>query len=289
MFRSILNDLENQMRNGNMITRLIIVNLVVWVVFALIKSFTPQFYGTLIQYFAIPGDLMTLLYRPWTIFTHAFVHSTFMHVFWNMVLLYWFGRIVGDLIGDKHVLPLFICGVLAGAVGYLLSYQMLPRIGAIAMGASAGVMAVTMAAGRVAPDYELNLLLIGRVRLKFVVLALILMDVIGAGSQVNTGGHIAHLAGVLMGWFFVGQMGSNYGLTERINGIINWIRNPFTTKTRTPKNKRHLKVSHKSEKLSPSTTPSGDQVDRILEKIKKSGFNSLTKKEREILAEASKE
>jgi len=262
---------------------------------ALIKAFTPvdsTFYQTLVNNLAIPGNPMKLLVRPWTFITSIFIHSGFWHVAWNMLVLYWFGRIVGDLVGDRHVLPLFFAGGLAGGVAYVISYQVLP-IGSYALGASAGVMALVMAAGRLAPDYIMNLLLIGPVRLKFIVLALIFFDVLGAGGDSNTGGHIAHLAGVGMGWLFVGQMGSRGSISDRFNAVFDWIANIFNGQNSAKaKSRSPLKVKFKSDKLTkqkPAQETTQEAVDRILEKIKKSGFKSLSAEERDILAKASKE
>ena len=294
MFRSIVDDIQTQFRTGNMITRLIILNIGIWAVMALLKSFSPadsSFYPTLVEYLAIPGDPMTLLLRPWTIITHMFIHADFWHVFWNMIILYWFGRIVGDLVGDKHILPVYFAGGMAGALAYLVSHQLMPGVvGPYALGASAAVMALVMAAGRIAPDYLMHLILIGAVKLKFIVLALVFFDLLGAGGSSNTGGHIAHLAGVAMGWYFVSQMGSRGDLSSRFGAFAQWLGGIFAPATSKPAKKGNLTVKYKSDRLQ-KTTDSSDsleqQVDGILEKIKVSGFESLTKEEREILARAS--
>lgn len=296
MFGSIVEDIKSQFKMGNMITRLIILNVGIWAVMALIKSFTPAdstFYQSLVNALAIPGEPLKLLFRPWTIVTHLFVHGGFWHVFWNMIILYWFGRIVGDLVGDRHILPLFFAGGFAGGLAYFLSYQLMPGIGSYAIGASAAVMALVMAAGRLAPDYIMHLILIGPVKLKFIVLALIFFDILGAGGSNNTGGHIAHLAGIGMGWLFVAQMGSRGSISDRFNGMFNWLGRLFGgSQPRQRPQRSPLTVKYKSDQLSSKSIeePSiEEQVDAILEKIKKSGFESLTKKEREILAKASKE
>jgi len=295
MFKSIVEDIKGQFRMGNMVTRIIILCFFIWAVMALLKSFTPgssSFYDTLVSYLAIPGAPMKLLVRPWTFITSIFIHAGFWHVAWNMLMLYWFGRIVGDLVGDRHILPLFFAGGLAGGLAYVISYQFLP-LGSYALGASAGVMALVMAAGRIAPDYILNLLLIGPVKLKFVVLALIFFDILGAGGNDNTGGHIAHLAGIGMGWLFVGQMGATGSISDRFNTFFDWVASIFDGSQRErARSKQHLKVQYKSDKLTKkesATISTEEQVDMILDKIKKSGFKSLSAEERDILAKASKE
>jgi len=294
MFRSIVDDIQTQFRTGNMITRLIILNIGIWAIMALIKSFTPAnsgLYDTIVEYLAIPGDPLTLLFRPWTLITHMFIHGGFWHVFWNMIILYWFGRIVGDLIGDRHILPIYFAGGLAGALAYFVSHQLIPGlVGPYALGASAAVMALVMAAGRIAPDYLMHLILIGAVKLKFIVLALVFFDLLGAGGTSNTGGHIAHLAGVGMGWAFIGQMGRRGDLTDRFQAFAQWISGIFSPATSRPVKKGNLTVKYKSDRLKKTAADDvslEQRVDMILEKIKVSGFESLTKEEREILARAS--
>jgi membrane associated rhomboid family serine protease len=278
-----------------MITRLIIINLAIFVVTALTNSFAPAFYqGTLVHWIAVPGDPISLLFKPWTIFTYMFVHAGLSHIFWNMVILYWFGRIVGDMIGDKHILPIYIVGGLAGAAAYILSYYFLFNVvGSYMVGASAAIMALVIIAGRINPDKELNLILIGPVKIKFVILVFILIDMISIGSNSNTGGHIAHIGGMVMGWFYYNQIGQGRDIETRINGILSWIGDVFSTDA-APRKKSPLKVKFKSDKIKTmsdyrsSNDSLQQEVDKILEKIKRKGYDSLTDAEKETLYQASK-
>ena len=118
------------MNTGNMLTKIIIVNLIVSIVFIIVKAFlqyNPAAQNSFIQFFAIPGDPVKLLFKPWTIFTHMFVHTGFFHLIFNMLFLYWFGRIVGDLLGDRRILPLYLLGGLAGAISYVLAHILFPK------------------------------------------------------------------------------------------------------------------------------------------------------------------
>ena len=208
MFASIIDDIKVSFRSGNMITRLIIINVAIFAITALTNAFAPSFYqGILVHWIAVPGDPISLLFKPWTILTYMFVHGGLGHIFWNMLILYWFGRIVGDMIGDKHILPIYIVGGLAGAVVYILSYYFLiGRVGTYMVGASAAIMALVIIAGRINPEKELRLILIGPVKIKFVILAFILMDLIFIGKDNNTGGHLAHIGGMVMGWLYFNQI-----------------------------------------------------------------------------------
>lgn len=293
MFDSVFEDIKRQFQYGNMITKIILLNVLIWAVMALIKfpPATNGIYSAIVEYLSIPGEHIKLMTRPWTVLTHLFIHRGFWHLFWNMLMLYWFGRIVGDLIGDKHILPLYLLGGLAGAVAYVIAYMVIPlTVGSYALGASAAVMAMVMASGRIAPEYEMRLILIGKVKLKFVVIVILLFDLIGAGGSNNTGGHIAHLAGITMGWVFVGQLGVEKDYSFRINNFLQWFRSLVTIKKNNSFRKSPLQVKYKSSKLSKKDNlVSEETVDVILDKIKNGGFNSLSKEERDILAKASKE
>ena len=295
MFDSIVEDIKSSFRSGNMITRLIIINVAVFVVTALTEAFAPTFYhGTIIKWIAFPGDPMSLLYKPWTIITYMFVHDGLSHIFWNMVILYWFGRIVGDMIGDRHIFPIYFMGGLVGAFAYLISYYFLYGIlGSLMVGASAAIMALVIVAGRINPDKEINLILLGPVKIKFIILAFILIDLIFIGKNSNTGGHIAHIGGMIMGWLYYNQIGSRSEIEPVVNGTLDWIGGWFERDR--PKERSPLKVKFKSDKIKTMSDYRSDseinmqqKVDAILDKIKKHGYDSLTDVEKETLYQASK-
>jgi membrane associated rhomboid family serine protease len=296
MFESIIDDIKNSFRSGHMITRLIIINVAIFVVTALINAFAPSFYqGTLVHWIAVPGDPVSLILKLWTIISYMFVHAGLSHIFWNMLILYWFGRIVGDMIGDKHILPIYISGGLAGAIAYILSYYFLIGVvGTYMVGASAAIMALVIIAGMINPDKELRLILIGPVKIKFIILAFILMDLIFIGKNSNTGGHIAHIGGMLMGWIYYNQIGRANDIEPRINTVFSWLSGLFrrgsSSGSRSP-----LTVKFKSDKIktmkdhrSESDSSMQQKVDAILDKINKKGYESLTDIEKETLYQASK-
>ncbi len=296
MFDSIIDDIKHEFRSGNMLTRLIIINIGIFMVTALTKAFVPTFYnGTLIHWIALPSSFMDFLYKPWTLFTHMFIHSGFWHIIWNMLIFYWFGRIVGDLIGDRHMLPIYLLGGLAGAAGVLLSYQVVPQyIGSYAIGASAAVMALVIVAGIINPNHEIRLLFLGIVKIKFIILFIIFMDLIGIGNKDNTGGHIAHIFGMLMGWFYMVQMGHGNDLGYKVTNITDKVFGLFDGEGRPQRKKSPLKVKFKSDKIKTMSERRADanntqaQVDQILDKIKLKGYESLSDAEKDILFKASK-
>ena len=307
MFESIIDDLKAYFRSGNMISRLIIINAVFFIALILIKiglMFTGPDYPDKVQllerYLSFHEDMRFNLRHPWVFVTHAFTHFGFFHILWNMLLLLWFGRIVGDLLGDKRVLPIYILGILGGLLFFWLSARFLLDGYNYAYGASAAVMAIIAAAGFTAPDYRMHLIIIGPVRIKYIVLVLVVLDLLAVSNQNNTGGSIAHLGGVVSGALFVYALRNGSDLSKPINNIIQTIQSWFTSRERNTERRRSpLKVSHKSWERSakagsksdqggPSQS-SADRLDMILDKIKEKGINSLTKEEKEFLDSQSKE
>ena len=313
MFQSIWEDLKLAFRQGNMVIRLILINVAVFIIMALLPIFLNMIYGleneALIEiqkFFSINADWKFNLTHPWVIFTHMFLHAGFWHLFWNMVLLYWFGRITGDLLGDRHILPLYLIGGLVGGLIYFLSANLMPdayMIGTYALGASAAVMAIVVAAGVTAPEYMLHLILIGPVRLKFIVGILILVDVIGLGSVGgNTGGNFAHLGGALLGYFYIYQLrttGSDWSIPvnvffDSITGLFKGkgakIRNMNTggREYQTAEKRTSSKKGSASSKASQGAPSHQEQLDAILDKIKDQGYDSLSSEEKEFLFNASK-
>lgn len=306
MFKSIGDDVRQVFSHGNMLNKLLVTNIAVFVVIILCKAFLTNigYYQPVFEFVALPGNPMTLLFKPWTLLTHMFTHEGFFHILWNLVGLMLFGRIVGDLLGDRKVLPIYILGGLAGALWYIIYYLIAVRVGySTAVGASAAVMALAGSAAYVAPDYGVRLILLGEVRLKYIVLAFILFDLVSTSGS-NAGGSIAHLGGVAMGGLIVYGMKAGYDATDTFNNFIDW----FSFKGGgTLKQRSKMKVSHRSRKmtiedfrhLQVSEEQKGkirvdtkyyeeSILDNILEKIKEVGYDKLTKDEKDFLNEASK-
>ncbi|MEN0045588.1 MAG: rhomboid family intramembrane serine protease [Bacteroidota bacterium] len=328
MFQSLWEDAKREFSYGNMVTRLIIVNVAVFVLMGLtsvvlllsVGTDGPSKFDELHRYFSISDDFMFNLTHPWVIFTHMFLHHGFLHLLFNMLFLYWFGKIVSDFLGNQRILPLYLIGGLAGALAYFTSAQIgvLP-IGGYALGASAAVMAIVVAAGVTAPNYFMNLLFIGAVKLKYIVAVIVLLDLFSvARIAPNTGGSIAHLGGAAFGWIFVVLLRQGTDLSTPVNGMIDGVSNFFKSlfsgnKSIPTRKKRKPHVAYKNpnrtqqakqEKRSRSKTrkergnknngKNGDlshqeRVDAILDKIKKSGYESLTTEEKEYLFNASKQ
>lgn len=305
MFRSILDDIKFQFRTGNMITRIVIINVALFVLINVIYFFsthlnagqTPAFYRELVHYLSVSSSYKEFFLRPWTWITSMFLHQGFWHLLWNMLFLYWFGRITGDLIGDHRILPIYILGGLVGSLAFLLSAHLIGYSGGAtvyALGASGAVMALVTASGVLAPDYRMRLILIGEVKLKWVVATLIFLDLIGTASNINTGGHFAHLGGVLIGYIYIVQLRAGNDIGGWIEAIRDKVEGLFTGSGRQAPRRAKMNVVHRSSGSRPQRTSPAErsvdfqeELDRILDKIKATGYDSLNEEEKEFLYQAS--
>ncbi len=301
MFQSIWGDVQQAFRGGTMVTRLVIINFSVFVLVVLTKfvlflfnagNGIPDYFDDLLHLFCMPSDWRTLLWHPWAPFTHMFLHEGFWHVLGNILFLYLLGTIVGDLVGDRRVLPVYLLGGLAGGVMFLISKFFLHYLSPYALGASGAVMALAGAAVTLAPDYRVMLLLLGEVKLKYIVLVMVLLDLLGIANMDNTGGHLAHIGGFLTGIFMMNQLRDGKDWSEPVNRILDRIWSIFSAKNR-PKQaiKRRMPSSGPAKGSSKSDTNDlsmQERLDEILAKIKASGYDSLSPEEKEFLYETSK-
>jgi len=295
MMTSIIDDIKRSFRSGNMITRIIIVNVAVFMFLALFNAFVPSVYASFSNWVYIPSSPLKLLTRPWTIITHMFAHVGMWHMIFNMWILYLFGSIVGDFLNDRRVLPLYILGGLSGAFTYFLVANLSSSVApGNAHGASAAVLCLVAAATWTSPDYSIRLLLLGNIKIKWIGLAVFLLNIIGTANPINTGGAWGHLGGLAFGAFYVWKLRQGTDVTKPMQETITWVTGKFDGNSK--KKKTTLKVKHVATK---NKTPKGKTVstntdlqktvDIILDKIKVKGYDSLTEEEKEILFTASKE
>lgn len=266
------------LKTNHAVRKIIAINVLVFLVMVLFQvgSFLFQSSNAAIlvqQYLTLPASFGNWLFKPWSIITYMFLHDGFFHVLFNMLWLHWLGNLLHEYIGNKHVYRAYFLGGIFGGLIYMLAYNVFPVFSSVkdvafAMGASAGVLSVVVAAATLLPNYEIQLMFIGFVKLKWIAAVVVLLDVIGIAGT-NSGGHIAHLGGALFGFLYVKQLYNNTIFDKLFSG---WF-----------KPKSHLKVYHKS------SGSNADDVDAILDKISKSGYDSLTKKEKETLYNASKQ
>ncbi len=224
------------------------------------------------EYFAFPATLSILPIKFYTVITYQFFHDGFFHILFNMLWLYWIGQIFLDFLKPRQFHFVYLGGGILGALTFLLLYNTIPAFSgqhATLIGSSASVMAILAATATLVPDYSIRLLLIGELKLKYLILAYVLLDIIGTAGT-NAGGSIAHLGGAIFGFVFIKLLRSGK----------DW----STIFKRKPKLKV---VKNKAPKKNESTV-NQKEIDTILDKISKSGYDQLTKEEKETLFKASK-
>ncbi len=287
MFQSVADDIKAQFSYGNMVTKIILVNLFVFFFIIIVKAFTPsgsEVYDTLIDWLALPSDGWKLIKVPWTLFSYMFLHEGLWHFAWNMLMLFWFGRILGDLIGDRRILPLYIIGGLAGALMFLI-YTQLSGTVANVRGASGAISCFIVAGGFVAPEYNIRLLLIGNVKLKYVALALFLLDLVSIAEGNNVAGNFTHIGGAIMGGLFVYMLRQGLDLTSQFPSKVGLSQKKSTAPMTVVHNKKFPKRKTDKE---PRPVNVQDRIDEILDKINATGYDSLKAEEKDFLYRVSK-
>ncbi|MDR1673411.1 MAG: rhomboid family intramembrane serine protease [Bacteroidales bacterium] len=283
-------EVKQLFNSSDVLTQLIVVNVAMFALYHVVHLFFYLFAATgnftLYSWLAAPTDLSLLLKRPWTVLTYMFFHKDILHILFNMLLLFWFGRIF-RIYFDKNVLfNVFVLGGFSGVFLYIASYNIFPVFAAekyfsSIIGASAGVLAVAVGIACYVPAYRINLLFFGSVKLIYIAGIYILTDIVSISMHENTGGHIAHLGGALFGYLFALNMRKNKDITLKFTQFRRWCINLFFPR---PK----LKVGYKRPPVNDwdynkQKRDNQSEIDRILDKISKGGYDSLTKREKETL------
>ena len=278
-------------KEQNNLAKLLIVNVAVFVVIVLLKAIfflfgSPQIADAIVRFFSMPASLGKLLFKPWTPFTYMFLHEDFWHILGNMLWLFFLGQLFVMHISDRHVWRVYLLGGLAGALMFLVVYNIFPAFAqvrnfSVILGASAAVSAIVIAITVYKPKQiiyffgvlAMPLWLLGALYVLFD-LAMLPVD--------NSGGHIAHLGGALFGLWFALQYKKGKDITSFMDG---W-KNPFKKKSKMKVVKNSFRPGDYEYNESKHTIE--EEIDRILEKISKHGYKSLTRKEREFLKKYSR-
>ena len=283
------------------ISQLIIVNIVVWFALALVKlgGFLLEPMGSggdqlwlnaVLKWIGVPASIPNLVARPWTLITYMFVQEGFWHLFFNMIWLYWFGKIFMEFMPGKKIYTLYFIGGIAGALTYILAYNTFPVFRdtielSTTIGASASVLAITIATAVLVPDYSVHLLFLGQVKIKYIAIFTVILDVLMIRSG-NAGGHFAHIGGAVSGALFILSIRKDVAHRSGLKGIQNFLSSIF-------KRKKLHKVHTKGRPLTDDEynrqkAMKQQKIDHILDKISRSGYASLSAEEKEILFNSSK-
>jgi len=296
----ILDELKSEYKFGGIVQRLIFWNVGLFVIpmiiFSILKLsgiYLPEFdwtLGSTQNWFALSSEF-TDLWKTWTLITYAFLHHDFFHLLFNMLMLFFAGRVFLTFFTQKQLFGVYIQSAIIAGLMFIIGYSTIPaltNVSAAMVGASASIMAILVAAATYAPQYSVRLMLIGMVKLWHIALGLVVIDLIYISAE-NTGGHIAHLAGALYGFIYIKLLQNGTDMTKSIVGFQTFVENLFKPKKKTP-----FKAVHRNPATTARTTVKKEkditqkQIDDILDKISKSGYDSLTKAEKDFLFRAGK-
>jgi len=289
---SILNNLKQEFKQATIYNKLIYINVSLFLFFSILGVFSFLLQLNLshvLNHLYLPAQNSKLLSQPWTFITYMFLHNGFLHLLFNMIWLHFAGKIFLEYLNPRQLLSTYMLGGISGGLIFIIAYNYIPALAIYtdhvqAMGASAAVLAIMIAIATYKPNYSVRFPIIGIVKLKHIAIFSVMLDLLSI-PKGNTGGHIAHLGGALFGYIYIKQLqkGNDFqvGLTKWIKSIINLF-----------KSKSKLKTVHKRAKtdIQFNAEKSAQQiaVDIVLEKISKSGYESLSKEEKETLFSASK-
>ena len=285
---STLNRLQIKFKSFNVIEQIIVLNVGVFILSALFGALKGDVW--LIRYLELPRDVFDLIYQPWSILTYGFVHYDFFDLLFNMLVLHYIARILFNLFQKRLILNIYLLGIIFGGMAYLLVYNLfddsyLKSVGVL-VGASAGVRALLIFLCVYLPDNEVRILSFN-IKLLYIALVMIGFDFLGLVGA-NQGGNIAHLGGALLGYLYAVQFKNGKDLGSGFDKFVSGIVSVF--KTKSPLKTVHKRASKSSVTKSAefSELNKQNQIDLILDKISKSGYESLTKEEKEFLFRAGK-
>ena len=293
---TIITDLKESFRRGNIYIQLIYINVGVFI-FTTLTGVILQLFnrslGGVFEWLELPASLPRFIIQPWAVLTYMFMHAGVLHILFNMLWLYWFGALFLNFFSARHLRGVYILGGICGGLLYMTAYNIFPYFRPMTeysfmLGASASVLAIVAATAYREPDYPIRLFLFGTVRLKYLALVVIVTDLLFITSS-NAGGHIAHLGGALAGLWFAASLSKGADITAWINKSLDAVTALFSFKPRKPKMKVHYGTERQKDyNYNARKKAQSDEIDRILDKLKKSGYESLTTEEKKSLFDASK-
>ena len=261
----------------NIVEKIILFNITLYLLPFVLKTvlFLFNIKGlSIVNWFTIDATLSEFILKPWSILTYGFIHGSFSHIFWNMLILYYFGNILKNIFGEKLILNLFLSGIVAGGLTYLISYNLFPvfkGVNSVMIGASAGVMSVLFFLAAYDPQYRIRIIFFD-IKILYIALFLFFYDIIQIPLN-NSGGHIAHIGGALWGYYY--SVKYNNG-SDLVNSILSYFK-------KNTNNKPSVKSKTDDKRFNQ------DKIDEILDKISDSGYDSLTKSEKEYLFKVGKD
>ena len=281
---NIFQDLKNTYQGGGLIQRLIFWIIGVFVIMMLLKVVSLSAYDFLLNWLSLSSNHLSVLYKPWTLVTYSFLHAGVIHLLLNVIMLYFVGQLFTTFFSQRQFLACYLSGAILGGIFYLVGSIFL-NVGPILVGASAGVLATLVAIVTYSPYMQVRVLLFGQVKIWYIAAFIIILDIIQLSGS-NIGGHLAHLGGAFMGFLYI----KLYLYQKDFSVYLNKINGVFAKKQKPTFSKvyRNNKKTSASTFSTKSASDTQKQIDAILDKISKSGYDSLTKQEKDFLFTAGK-
>ncbi|WKN33258.1 rhomboid family intramembrane serine protease [Porifericola rhodea] len=295
---SILDDFKNAFhRPNNGLMKILLINLVVFlalIFFRVIFAFASagEIYELILRQLMLPAALDSFIVKPWTLVTYFFTHEGFFHILFNLLFLYWFGSLIMEFLGSQKFVNLYVLGGLAGGLFYILIYNTLPYFASQVdtsrmLGASAGVYAVVVGAATFMPNYTISLILLGPVRIKYIAIFYVILS-FAQSAGPNAGGELAHLAGAGLGFLYIKQLQNGNDLGKPLSSFFTFIKSFFVRQPKVKVSYRNVQKKKANGRTNSSVRSKQEEIDAILDKISESGYDSLTKEEKQKLFDASK-
>lgn len=297
---SVFSELKSFYNRNGIVVRILLINIfvyVAWIIIGIIGKLSKSMISYDIMYYlSASSDLKVLIKSPWTIITYMYAHFDFLHILFNMFMFYFAGQFFTTLMGSKKLVSTYVIGGLAGLILFLFSYNIFPALtpalGGHINGASAAVMAIFVALGTFAPDAPVRVFIFGPFKMIYVVLVFVLFDFARLSASLdldnpsmgNAGGWIAHIGGAIYGAWFGLNYRQGKDISRWFDKMINWFTNLFK-----PKMKIYSKKPIPDDVFNDLKAEKQKKIDRILDKISKSGYESLSKEEKDFLFNASKD
>jgi len=289
------NSLSYQFKMAPITVKIIAINLVIFLLVPLIAFLFKLNAESLVSWAVLPAELDALIKQPWSLLTYSFLHGDFWHIFFNMILLYWFGNIILNLFNAKRFTTIYLLGAMAGGALYVLAYNLFPVFSNASgnlRGASAAVLAILVFIAAYAPNTQVRIFMFN-IKVWHIAVVMVVKDIIFLSDDGgnNAGGLVAHLGGALFGYVYARQLVKGNDIGRWFENGMDWFVNLFKTRTKKPFKKVHrtTRPSSQRSKQSPSKDEHQKKIDSILDKIGKSGYESLTKAEKDFLFKAGKE
>lgn len=281
---------------NNELVQIILINIGVFVLLKVLKVFltlggSEEIYYVILSQFMLPSAIDAFIFKPWTLVTYFFTHEGFFHIIFNMLFLYWFGKLIVEYLSSKKLVSLYVIGGLIGGLFFMFIYNILPvfqdRVtSSVMLGASAGVYAVVVGAATLMPNFTFFLMFLGPVRIKYIAIFYVFLSFAQTIGD-NAGGELAHLGGAFIGYIYIRQLQKGNDIGSWVNNSLKYIGSFFKPSTK-------IKVTYKGARRRTAARKDTvgwteqEEIDAILDKISQSGYESLSKEEKEKLFNASK-